>query len=1142
MFMRMIAAAAVLTGLIGGLHAQTVSGSIVGSVQDPSGSAVPGADVKLKSVDTGVERSSKGSPTGDFAFRNIPPGEYTLSVTAQGFRRLERKGLVLSQSETLATGISALEVGAVTDTVTVTTQGAVVQTASSERGSVITASQVERIPVRGRNAWDLMQLMPGTVPAAATNESISRNTRLNVNGGRINSLSVVVDGMGMNQIGNFANQLMNISMDAVEEVKVLMSNYQAEYGRTSGAEVQLATKSGKREFHGLFSYFKRHEQFNANSFFNNRNGQVKGRYRFNTFNYNIGGPIFIPGKFNTEKNKLFFFFSQEFWPVTTTSSGRLTMPTELERAGNYSQTVDLNNALIPILDPTSRQPMPGNIIPASRIDGSGQALLKVFPLPNFTNRQISGGNYNYIFNAETATPQRFGTARIDYNISAKHQLYGTYSFYLDRQTGWQVATTSANWNQLPRTYWTDPKLLVVRYNRIITPTLVNELTLGANGRKEGEDIAADALAQSTRSKIGFTAGQFSPGVNPLGLIPNATFGGVPGAANLFMDNRTPLLSTRLNVPISDNITKIKGGHVFKAGFVAERIFATANAANPFNGSYSFARDVNNPLDTGYAYSNASFGVFSSYTEQLRRNTNTQWFTYVEGYVQDTWKVNKHLTLDYGLRFSHLGNEILRGNMVSTFNADFWDPAKAVKLVQPAIVGGRRVGQDPITKAVYPATAIGAIAPNSGDPANGMVIPAINKSYPGSLIDTPAVLVAPRFGFAYDPWGDGKTAVRGGVGLFNQRKDNAWGGPNPQVPIITTPTVYYGTLSTLLSSTGFTFPSTITSVKRDSKSPYAMNASLSVQRNIGFGTVVDVAYVGTFGRHLEWVRDLNAIPIGTNFNPRNADPTNAAVPLPSAFLRKYPGFNNINQADWAANSSYHSLQVTANRRFAKGLQFGGAWTWSKAMGYVDTDGSAVSALVDPKIWNYSVAGFDRTHVLKLNYLWEVPGGPWKNLAAKHVLHGWQLSGITSFVTGAPLGVGYNLVVNRDITGTPDLGARLNVLSNPNLPKDQKTFGRNFNTDVFAPPAVGAIGNSAKYLIRGPGVNNFDISMIKSIAVREPFKVQLRCELYNAFNHTQFTAIDTTARFDAQSRQVNGTFGQYTAASNPRLMQIAIRAQF
>ena len=345
-----------LLSLVAGAYAQTVTGAIVGSVQDPGGLAVPAAGIQLLQPATGVEWRGRSDERGDFTFRNLQPGEYTLVITAPGFKRFERRALALSAAETLAVGVETLEVGATTETITVTAQGATVQTASSERGGVITASQVEAIPVRGRNAWDLLQLLPGVVAATATNESIVRNTRFNINGGRINTLSTVLDGMGLNQIGNFANGLLNVSMDAVDEVRVLMSNYQAEYGRTSGGEVQLITKSGTRDFHGMVSYFKRHEQFNANNFFNNLNGLPKGRYRFNTWSYNIGGPVYIPKVFNRDRNKLFFFWSQEYWPVKTTGTGRLTVPSEMERAGDFSQTVDVNNARIAITDPTARTP------------------------------------------------------------------------------------------------------------------------------------------------------------------------------------------------------------------------------------------------------------------------------------------------------------------------------------------------------------------------------------------------------------------------------------------------------------------------------------------------------------------------------------------------------------------------------------------------------------------------------------------------------------------------------------------------------------------------------------------------------------------------------------------------------------------
>jgi hypothetical protein len=1142
MLTRSLSCLLALSAFLPGACAQTVTGSITGTVQDPGGLSIPSAVVVLSQAATGAEFRAETTERGDFNFRNLQPAEYTIAITAPGFKRFERRSLALSASETLSIGVTTLEVGAATETVTVTAQGATVQTASSERGGVITAGQVESIPVRGRNAWDLLALLPGVVPAAATNESIVRNTRFNVNGGRINSLSTVLDGMGLNQLGNFANGLLNVSMDAVAEVKMLMSNYQAEYGRTSGGEVQLIMKSGTRDFHGMVSYFKRHEQFNANGFFENRNGLAKGRYRFNTWSYNIGGPIYIPKKFNSDRNKLFFFWSQEFWPTQTTGTGRLTVPTELERAGDFSQTVDVNNARIAITDPTARTPMAGNVVPASRIDPSGQALLKIFPLPNFSDRRISGGNYNYVFSAETSKPQRFGTMRIDYNLSSRHQLSSTYSFYLDRQSGWQVATTSANWMQFQRTFWTNPKLLVVRYNFIASPTLVNELTFGANGRREAEDIPDDVLARNQRDKIGFKAGQLRPSTNPLGLVPNATFGGVPSAANLTLDQRTPDWTSRLSVPLTDNVTKTLGGHIVKAGIIAERMYSTVNAATPFNGTFAFARDTNNPLDSNYAYGNAIFGVYSTYTEMLGRNIHSEWNTYIEWYAQDTWKVSRRLTLDYGLRFSHLGGTVVPGGMVSAFDPGSYDPAKMVKLIQPAMVGGRRVGVHPVTGATYPAAAIGAIAPNTGDPANGMVIPAYNPSYPESFIENPAVLVAPRFGFAWDPFGTGKTAIRGGGGMFYQRRDVAAVEPSPQVPLITTPILYYGTLPTLTSSTGYTFPATVVGQDRYAKTPYSINLSLSVQRKIGFGTVVDVAYVGVLGRHLNWFRDLNAIALGTNFNPKNADPTNPATPLPASFLRPKVGYGNINMSEWNATSTYHSMQAQANRRFARGVQFGASWTWSKAMGYADTDGGVVTAVVSPRVWNYGLAGFDRTHVFKLNYLWEVPAPRWSNPALKHALRGWQLSGITSFVSGAPLGVGYSFVAARDTTGTPDLGARIVVTGNPVLPKSERTFSRNFRTEVFAPPAVGTIGNAAKTVIRGPGVNNFDLTILKNFPIRERFQLQFRCEMYNAFNHTQFSGLDTSARFDAQARQVNATFGQFTAAGAPRYIQFALRARF
>jgi hypothetical protein len=288
---------------------------------------------------------------------------------------------------------------------------------------VIDNKQVDNLLIRSRNVMSMLQLLPGVVDNTSP-DAIQRDFNLNVNGNRSNTINVSLDGMAQNAIGNNNNVLVGISQDAVAEVKVLLSNYQAEFGRMSGASVQIVTKSGTKDFHGLGSYFKRHEQFNANNFFNNMVGLPTPRYRFNTWTYNIGGPVTIPKLFNTNRDKLFFFWSQEFWPLKVNRPlSQLTVPTELERRGDFSQSLDVNNRQIVVRDPANnRQPFPGNVIPTNRLDPSGTALLRLFPLPNFTNRAVSGGTYNYVFAAENQTPQRTETLKMEYLINQSNTI------------------------------------------------------------------------------------------------------------------------------------------------------------------------------------------------------------------------------------------------------------------------------------------------------------------------------------------------------------------------------------------------------------------------------------------------------------------------------------------------------------------------------------------------------------------------------------------------------------------------------------------------------------------------------------------------------------------------------------------------
>jgi hypothetical protein len=1126
--------------------AQTITGSIAGSVRDASGLAVSGAEVNLRHGGTGAQRKSSTNERGDFIFPSLQPGLYEVVVSMSGFKTAERKGINLTASETLSLGDVTLEIGAVSERVTVTAQGATVQTASAERSGVVTSSQVQNLLIKGRNVTSLLALLPGVVDRADS-DSPDRNFNIYVQGNRRNTNAFMLDGMALNAIGNNFNVLVGVSQDAVAEVKILLSNYQAEYGRMSGANVQIVTKSGTKEFHGLGSYFKRHEQFNANNFFNNRLGVNKPTYRFNTWNYNVGGPVYIPRKFNRNKDKLFFFFSQEYWPLRRSQPvAQRTVPTDLERAGDYSQSLDLNNRLIVVRDPAANQPFAGNRIPAARLDPNGTALLKFFPAANFFDRGISAGRYNYVFQTDNNTPQRTETLKLDYNINSSNLLFGNFTTYSDVQEGAIGIPSSGgtNWPQLRKTFNNQGKSIITRYQRIFSPTLINELTVGFIRRPADDVVNDEEVRRNQKEAVGYTLSQFNPAGNPLNVVPNANFGGVTNFANLLIEGRFPLRTTHDSFSVTNNITKTFTAHTFKAGFYYDRIWRNAANAVAFNGAIDFGRNVNNPLDTGYAYSNASLGVFNSYTEASNRPFLHFRVSNIEWFAQDNWKITRRLTLDYGVRFALVLPLFEQDDLVSAFVPSRFDPAAQVRLIEPRIVNGARAGVNPLNGAVFPTSNIGAIAPGAGNPDNGLVVAARDRAYPRSLIDNRGVHIGPRIGFAYDVFGNARTAIRGGFGMFYNRQ-NLDAVLNPfttQAPLVQNPVITFGTLNTLLSSSGLLSPQNILGIDQQGYVPTVMNFGLSVQQNIGYGTVLDVGYSGSLGRHLMWQRNLNSIPFGANFDPRNADPTNTRVPLPQPFLRPMIGYNNINFREWASSSNYHSLQVSANRRFAAGMQFGGSWTWSKALDFNDNDTDGVSVLVPVRVWNYGLASFDRTHVLKVNWLWDVPETGIRAAVPRMILDDWQVSGIASFVSGEPLGIGFSNTTAVDITGSPTDGARIFVTGSPVLPKSERTFSRNFRTDVFRVPERGTIGNAAKNLIRGPGINNWDIAVFKNFPIREAMRLQFRVEFYNTFNHTQFSAIDTGARFDPAGAQVNGRFGEFTAARNPRQIQLALRLYF
>ncbi|MGB9610316.1 MAG: hypothetical protein ACPL7M_05030, partial [Bryobacteraceae bacterium] len=414
----------------------------------------------------------------------------------------------------------------------------------------------------------------------------------------------------------------------------------------------------------------------------------------------------------------------------------------------------------------------------------------------------------------------------------------------------------------------------------------------------------------------------------------------------------------------------------------------------------------------------------------------------------------------------------------------------------------------------------------------------------TLYTTPAFSFGPRFGIAYDLTGDGKTALRAGWGLFFDRpQGNVYSGTNGQPPVAYTPTLYFGTLDTFLQSQGTYGPSSVNAPQvGEQPLPRVMNFSFGIQREAGFGTVVDVSYVGSLGRNLLYVRDINPIPMYARFDPANKDWTTGS-PLPDNFLRPYYGLSSINVRGFGATSNYHSLQVTANRRMKNGLQYGVSYTFSKALGVGAGDFDGVSPYFSMRRRNYGLLSYDATHALVINYTYELPNlaARWHKGFLNQVFGYWQISGISTFQSGFPFTPTFSTSDTVDLTGSSE-GARITVVGDPRLPKDQWTFDRTFRTEVFKRTPKGDFGNAGIGLLRGPGIENFDISVTKRFPITEQRYFWFRGEFFNAFNHTQFSGVSTAARFDPAGNQINLNFGAYTSARDPRRIQLSLRFMF
>jgi len=1140
-----LALAIALLNLPGLLQAQGLTGQITGTVTDTTGAVLPGATVTIKNAGTGFTRETPTDRDGVFLIPDLLAGTYDITVSLPGFKAFEQKGVVLGATERVAVRTIALEVGGLEETISVQSSDVQVQTANGARTGLITRDTMEDIATKGRDFAGLLRLLPGVIDTrnreAPGWESMNN---LSINGRA--SFNFSYDGVTNKDTGQNAGNFAAPALDSIAEVRVQASNFQAEYGRSSGATITVVTRSGSKDFRGSAAFYKRDDALNGNEYSRRILCPTQpdqcgpAPYTFDNTAWTLGGPVIIPNaSFNRNRDKLFFFWSQDILARTDPGmQNQRRVPTALERQGDFSQTFDNQGRLIFIRDPllpgncaaTTGGPacFPGNRIPNGRIDPNARALLNLFPLPNATD-PTGSNQFNYIFQTEQDWPRNDQVLRVDWNVAPATTVYGRLQYgYEKRSGGVSLLGSTGGWPQMATKYEIDTLSYVNTLLHTFNPTLYGEFTVGVNWAHQYTSPLNDQARDANDRRLVLPGmPQFFPQANPLAIIPQAVFtGGVPGNLLQFgIEQRFPFFGYNTLWNVSSNLTKVTGAHTMKAGLFVEHTTRPAARTSNFNGRFDFGADASNPLNTNVGLANALLGAITDYTESDGHPSAHGQFLITEWYAQDSWRLKRNFTLDAGLRFYYMTPTRSEADRLSTFEPAEWTPAQAPRLFTPVATPQGRRALNPLTGEILPAVYIGRLVPGSGSVVNGLQV------HDGTPHDDSPFRVAPRFAFAWDVTADGRTAIRGGAGVFYDRyADDNILELIEFPPILNTYRTNYTTIDELLTSPLTTTPSAARRID-PFKPAVVYNWSIGVQRDVGFHAIADAAYVGNAARNQSVVVDINGRPYGYAYLPSSLDPTvvagGQAQPLADDLLRPYQGFGRIQDRQFVGYGDYHALQLSLNRRRSSdGLSVGAAYTYqisNKTLGAIDP------FVDDNRARNYTSNG-RRPHVLVLNYSYEVPrlSERWNNLLTKAVFDNWQFSGVTTFTSGTYGGFTYNYAnvptgafsgtgaINGGAT-TGALGgvvaSRVNVTCDPNLPRGERTFERQFRTECIAPPTDQfRLGTALQDEYLGPGYVNWDISVFKNVPLSGTRRLQLRVELYNAFNSDQWTGVNTNATFD------------------------------
>jgi hypothetical protein len=1097
--------------------AQTTSGSIIGTVSDPTGAVIPNAAVVILDKGTNIETKTKTDEKGAYVATPLSIGVYSVSVEAQGFKTFVADGIQVNVGDRLRID-ATLQLGQATDMVRVESSAPLLEADTSVLGQVVDSQRISDLPLNGRFFTRLAVLTSGTVPtpSGARDENTGG---FSANGVRPYQNNFILDGIDNNSLSedlvSQASFVVGPPPDAIAEFRVETNSMSAEYGRSGGAVLNVNIKSGTNGVHGTVFEFLRNSALDAKNYYDPA-GPIPA-FKQNQFGASIGGPIVIPGLYNG-KDKTFFFGDYQGTRINSSATFLANVPPPAWRNGDFSgfQTIfDPQSTVINADGTATRTPFPNNQIPTDRFDPVATRLVALFPLPN-TPGSVSpaGVANNYLSNPPSPDDTDQYDIRIDHKISEKDSLFGRFSFSDRTLTPpGPIPPPLDGASFASGNFLNDARSVALSETHIFTPNVVNELRLGyVRNRSERLQFNADKDLSAQYGIPGIPFSANNGGLPAFAITDLTSFGS---------SEYQPTVEIQNVYQIVDSVSWVKGAHALKFGTdLKPRVNFTILQPPVPRGSFTFTgnatRDPNNLSNTGLGTADFMLGAIYDNTGSTSIasfiNDEFQQPSY-NFYVLDDYKVSKKLTLNLGLRYEYVPHAMEKYNAQANFNYDTGELD---------IVKGRN---DPIPSTFYPE------------------IP-VNRNAPRSLVPNNHLNFAPRFGFAYTA--TPKTVLRGGYGIFySSYEAGPLSIPNPgnnppfyvqstyNASSVVTPNPIVNQLSNGFPADALQNPNgfSLFSLDPHFRNPYVQQWNFTVQRELGWGAVWEVSYAGSKGTGLYEFRNLNqAVP---STDP-NSD-INARRPYP---------FIEQSLSLWCScsSSTYHSLATKVEKRFSNGLSFLGAYTYSRSideqsnasLGFVNGGGFRDARYPQEE---KAISDFNVPHRFVFSATYELPFGRGKafasgvNKVGEQFIGGWELQTVTSVQAGTPRTILANIgVSNSDGENRPDV-----VLGVSPYPTNQ---GPNnwLNPDAWQTAVNGTFGNTGRNTVQTAGVTSVDLSLFKNFAIVERLKMQFRAEAFNLPNHPNFRSDSLNTTWGSAS------FGEYSAARPSRQLQLALKLIF